>query len=853
MFRKYVLLLTAVVLCCCMGCNVSFKEEQATSSSSGKKAPKTAPCEPLYVIAPEDEVFLDDLEHRIFQYFWNEVYPETGIAIDHTENRTGKVAATGFELAAVCVGVKRGWITRDEGCQRALKILKAFWRDPKDPPNTPHVDGHFGLYWHFVDGKTGRFKPLDCVAMCDSADFIAGVVVAGEFFKGTPVEDLARKIYSNVQWNQFVSKRLDGKPGLLSFGWVPKHVSQSYYETDGLLDYNMSGFADNSLLVYILALGSDTFPIPQETWEQYVDSCTLDEYSGYECVSVGQLFCRQVPHSFVRFSRKRDRKIDYFLDTVNALLADRIFNMRVNGYPPQLWGLTDCFGKNTYSHAAPPGPVMNDGTVGPTAFVSALPDVPDLSIEAMRYVREKFGDRAYGRYGFTSSVNLKNNFASPRYVGIELGPMIMMIENYRSGLIWDLFSDSLVMKNFVRRAGMSGVVDDFELPPEAPAYAHWTATGGWVKVGGDEPEHGRKCLEIQPNASRVRITGRLPENDLLEFHYGRYLSLWTRDLQPVRCTLMLDGREVSLAAAGHFTGRGWNHFYYEIPAHKTTSAVCAVTLEAEVRGPRPALDNVTLEAKACLGAPAAIRDLKANTGTVGGTMDLRWTAPMDSGNDPIAKYVVTASDTKEQRGARSIELPPIEPAGAAEERTVLLDSGKHYCLTVTAMNAHGHFGLVSNTAEAQSNSSILNRVAYDFKDDSLKGWRSSDTHWSLRVVSEKNGARSLRVDFEKKGGWDHLIAKVDPLMVSLHRYITLRVKGRVKILGKLWCSGDLQQDMQSEQSDSDTEWTVWKFDTKKAYHIVAGRDRVTQLLLFPQPGEWSGGGTFFIGAMEYAD
>jgi len=179
----------------------------------------------------------------------------------------------------------------------------------------------------------------DCVAMCDSGDFIGGVVLDIEFFKGTPAGDLARKIYDDVQWDKFVDIGKDGKPGLLSFGWVPLHVSKSYYDVNGLLPFDMSGFVDNSLLVYVLALGSDTHRIPQETWEKYVDTYTIGDYAGYQAVMTGSgaLFSRQVPHSFVDFSRKRDRKIDYFQEISNKILADRAFNTAENKYPPELW------------------------------------------------------------------------------------------------------------------------------------------------------------------------------------------------------------------------------------------------------------------------------------------------------------------------------------------------------------------------------------------------------------------------------------------------------------------------------------------------------------------------------------
>jgi len=860
-----------------------------------RKAERSAAgCAPLYTPTPEDSAFLDDLEHRIFRYFWNEVYPETGIAIDHTQNRTGKVAATGFELSAICIGVERGWITYQQGYDRALKIMNIFWDDPAHP-DKPHVEGHFGLFWHFVDGKTGRMIPIDCVAPCDSADFVAGAVVAGEYFKGTEVEKLARKIYDQVQWDQFVSRRPDGGPGLLAFGWVPLHVSKSFYDTDGLLNFSMSGFVDNSLLIYVLALGSDTHPIPQATWEQYVDSYTLGEYAGYECLTVGKLFSRQVPQSFVNFSRKRDRKIDYFQDTVYALLADRAFNMKENGYPPTLWGLTDCFGKDSYSHAAPPGPPMNDGTVGTTAFVGALPDVPQLSLDAMKYVFRKFGDRVWGEYGFSSSVNLKNDFVSPLYVGIELGPMIMLIENYRSGLIWDLFSRSMPMKNFVKRDGMSGVVDDFELPPEAPAYASWSVEGGSAKVGGNEPEHGHKCLELTVTSTSARITGRLTDNDLLAFHFGRYLSLWTRDLDVRDCRLLLDGREISLARAGQFRGDGWIHNYYELPAHGDASKVCAITLNAVVNGRRPALDNLTFEPQANLAVPEAVRDLHADTGRLGGAVDLRWTVPAEAGNGRLAKYIVSATPhasgleggapatpqavipfpvsrsstlqegltTSLEGGAPAtpsghggngtrIEMAAVKTAGDTESRTLLLDNGKHYALSIAAVDASGHVGPVSASVEADANSNVLNRTAYDFENGSLNGWENGNTNWSMRVVDDGSN-RCLRVDFDKNHAFNHIMARLDPDMVALHRYLTLRVKGDVELLGKLWCREGFEQDMQAHRSNSATEWTTFKFDTQRAQMIVPGRDAVQKLILFPQPGQWSGHGTFFVDDLTYSN
>ena len=825
-----------------------------SSCRSPSKPPP--PCAPLYTLAPEDEQFLDELEHRIFDYFWNEVYPETGIAIDHTENRIGKVAATGFELAAVCVGVKRGWITHDQGYERALRILNAFWDDPADP-NDAYVDGQFGLFWHYVDGRTGKMKPIDCVAPCDSADFIGGVVLAGQFFsasggKGTEVADLAKKIYDNVQWDKFVAKRPDGSPDLMSFGWVPLHVSENYYETDGLLDFNMSGFADNSLLIYVLAIGSDTHPIPQATWERYVDTYTLGEYSGHECVLAGALFCRQVPQSFIRFSRLRDRKIDYFLDTVNAILADRAYNMRVNGYPPTLWGLNDCFGKDSYSHAAPPGPVANDGTVATTSFMGALPHVPRLSMEAARYALHEFGDRVYGKYGFTSSINLKNNFVSPLYVGIELGPMIMLIENTRSGLLWDLFSQSAVMSNFVARAGMAGVVDDFELPPESPPYALWTADGGTLVTGQDSPQNGRKCLEIMDAGKAITLTAQLTANELLRFDFASVLSVWSRDMNLSRCTAVVDGKALPLASAGVAEGLGWRNHLFQMPGSARNPSLCELRIEAEITGPRPALDNLALQRTADILSPAAITDLRAKTGQIGESVDLAWTVPSDPEGNRLAKYVLEVNETSNPAGRRIVELLPIRKPGEAEEQIVLLERGKSYDLTLAAMDEYGHCAQATAPVRVSANPAAIDRTAWNFEDGSLAGWENGNTNWVLQVVESPGAGKCLRVDYVKTHGWNFMALNIDPKRLALHRFVTMRVKGNVDLLGKLWCSEELQQDMNPQSSFADTEWSLLTFDTQIADKIVPGRDTANKILLFVEPGEWSGSGTFYIDDVEYS-
>ena len=810
-------------------------------------------CIPLYAPTSEQDKFLDGLEHRIFNYFWTEIFPETGIAVDHTQNRIGKVAATGFELAAIPIGIKRGWITRDEGYQRAFLILNSFYRDPKDPKDV-YVEGKYGLFWHYVNGKTCQFEPVDCVAMCDSADFIGGAVLIAEYFKGTPAGDLAQKIYDEVEWDKVVDMGKNKKPGLLSFGWVPLHVSKSYYEVDGLLPYDMTGFVDNSLLIYVLALGSDTHRIPQETWEKYVDTYTLDEYAGYEAVEATALYSREVPHSFIDFNRKRDRKIDYFQETVNKLLADRAFNMKVNGYPPELWGLTDCFGKDSYGHGGPPGQVQNDGTVGMTAIVSALPFVPGLSLESMKYVKEKFGDRVYGKYGFTSSVNLKNDYVSPLYVGIETGPMIMMIENYRSGMIWDLFSQSRVMKNFIKRANISGVIDDFELPPEAPPYAVWKVTGGEGRISGNNPQHGRKCFEIVPQGGSVDIEGILTKNDLMKFDNDRYVSMWTRGLNVLECGVTLDDRKVSLKQSGKVEGMGWEHYYFMIPSKEKATSVCSIEIKCEAAIKDAALDNISFEPRMDSLPPDKIRDLEAATGRLGGSIDLKWRIPHDRDGDDISRYIIEIADNSGLTNADMQELLPARQYPGDEKRAILCGAAGPVFISLAAIDEYGHIAPFSPPKRVVPNTKPLDRTVFRCGKQLLGSIELSDPQWNLAAVKEPAGkGECLRVDYIKTKGWDYLAFRVEPEMIATHRYLTATVKGKIDILGKLWCSDDFQCDMERQEAVNADEWTVMKFDTHKAGQVVPGRDAVKKLLLFVAPGQSNGKGSFMIDSIEYSN
>ncbi len=800
-----------------------------------------------------DDQLLDEIEYRIFNYFWNEIYPETGIAYDHTRNKIGKVAATGFELVAVCIGIDRGWVSYEEGYKRCLLILNTFWDDPDDPDDI-FAEGKYGLYWHFIDGRTGKKSPIDCVAMCDSADFIAGALIAGEYFKGTEIEELSKKIYDNVEWDKFAAYNDNGQAGLLSYGWVPPEISESYYDIDGLIPMNMGFLNDNSLLIYAMALGSKTHPISKNTWQAYVNTYAKGEYAGYNCHMAGALFEREVPFSFIDPRRKRDLNIDYYQDTINAILADMAFNQKENRYPSWAWGLSDCFGKNTYSHAAPPGYTANDGTIATNAFVCSLPFVPEISLRSIRKSIERYGDKYWGKYGLPSSYNLKTDFISPYYVGIETGPMICMIENYRSGMVWDLFARTDVMRNFIKRGNFSGVIDDFELPPEAPSYALWNSTDGSFEIrAGNNPQHGSKCLSITSTANRIILIAKLSENDLLKYNFNKYISLWSRNIE-INSVSIKTGRFFfkKLQPSGYVDSQIWRHYYFKLPENITGRQLKSISLDCKTTGRSPAIDNITCEFKNITQVPAKVKFILAQEGKIGKTIKLNW---KKSDDENIKEYIIYVSkkpivNNEDFKNAEKIVLANSNNNSEVIGKTILKKDNGLYYFNVRTKNKWGHISPPSDCLSSKSNPGSCNPMLYDFSSPCLSKWQPSNPDWKLEIVKIINEQAAetdaLKIHFIKTdNAWDYIEIEVDPELLAIHRYLAIKVKGKAKILAKLFIKKSEQQDIEIIEAKNEG-WNLLIFDMRLASQLRDRLDKVVKILLFIEPGSVNVEGDIYI-------
>lgn len=401
-------------------------------------------------LSRDDEVFLNDLQERLFRYFWEQADPQTGIVpdrartdgslLDENHRNVGSIAATGFGLTALCIGSERRWIDRTQAVERARVTLRFF---------ADRAYQQRGWFYHWIDTKTGERRWNSEVSSIDTALLLAGVLTAGQCFANDPeIPRLATRIYRRVDFRWM----LNGDPLLLSHGWKPE---------SGFLHPRWDTYSEDTIL-YLLAIGSPTFSISPRSWYAlWKDRYRYARYSYFTTIGV-PLFMHQYSHAWVDFRGRRETqgdRIDYFQNSVNATLAHRIFCINLAhafpGYGPDVWGITASDSAKGYlAWGGPPRDPDIDGTVVPSAAGGSLMFTPELSVRALRRMREKFGDRIYGRYGFVDAFNPNNGWVNPDVIGIDQGIILLSAENARTGAIWRWFMKNPEIPLALRRVGL---------------------------------------------------------------------------------------------------------------------------------------------------------------------------------------------------------------------------------------------------------------------------------------------------------------------------------------------------------------------------------------------------------------
>ena len=430
--------------------------------------------------------FLDTLERRTFDWFWETTNPRNGMTPDRWPSRPfASIAAVGFALTAYPVGVERGWITREQAAERTLTTLRTFWTLPQGEAASGTI-GRWGFFYHFLDMETGLRHELTELSTIDTALLIGGVLFAQQYFDGSggaepEIRGLADSLYRRVEWSRF-----QVESPLITMAWRPER---------GMGPARYEGY-DEAMLLYVLALGSPTHPVGPEAWTAFSSTYKWGEFHGQEHVNFAPLFGHQYSHVWIDFRGIRDaymreRGIDYFENSRRATLSQRAYAIANPGgwagYGEHVWGLTASDGpKDTtmtidgrerrfrtyWARGAALNDVRDDGTIAPTAAGGSIPFAPEVAVRALMTMRDRYGDDLYKRYGFVDAFNPTLAGATMQtrrgaivpgkgwfdddYLGIDQGPIVTMIENYRSELIWERMKRSPYVVRGLCRAGFGG-------------------------------------------------------------------------------------------------------------------------------------------------------------------------------------------------------------------------------------------------------------------------------------------------------------------------------------------------------------------------------------------------------------
>jgi hypothetical protein len=413
------------------------------------------------------------LQLTTLEYYLHESNPANGLVRDKTDTKApASISAVGLQLASIPILVERGVVAREFAPEIALIALRFF----RGSPHGPEVDatGYKGFYYHFLDMKSGR-RVWDCeLSILDSTFLFAGMLTCAAYFdRDTPdeaeVRRLADELYLRADWQWAIN----GSPWV-SHGWRPE---------SGFIPYHYKGY-DEALLLYILGLGSTSFPLPEESYAAYCSTYQWRELFGRELLHSGPLFTHQLSHLWIdlrgiRDQFMREHDTDYFENSQQATYIQREYAIQnphgFTGYSEHCWGITATDGPSVtrtvngrerqffdyVARGVPDGP--DDGTLAPWVVLGSLPFAPDIVIPTINHM-SKLNVGVDNRYGFKASFNQTCEmpesptgwWVSPYHFGIDQGPIALMIENYRSGLIWSIMRRSPFIRAGLRRAGFRG-------------------------------------------------------------------------------------------------------------------------------------------------------------------------------------------------------------------------------------------------------------------------------------------------------------------------------------------------------------------------------------------------------------
>lgn len=418
-----------------------------------------------YPMTAEDEAMLDSIQKKTFFFFIEEHHPEWGIVKDRSAAwAPASIASTGFGIPSFAVGVERGWITREEAAQITLNMMNFFVNSLQSADTL--AAGYKGFFYHFLRMDTGLREWRCELSSVDTGLLMMGILFARNYYdrdnKTEKNSSQASQLLGNIDWDFMLMPDTGDYARQISMGWHPE---------TGLHHMGWSGY-NEALFLYILAAGTG-LENAKESYRSWLSSYKWQTpYDGLSHVAFPPLFGHQFSHCFIDFrgladEYMREKGIDYFENSRRATYVQRQYAIDNphgwTGYDSLCWGITASDGPGEsynfgdreflgYAGRGTSGPDYNyfdDGTIAPYGPLSSLPFAPEIVIPTIRSINEKLGDRIWGKYGYYDSFNLTAGWVNDDFIGIDQGPMLIMIENFRSGLVW-----MYVMKDPVIQEGL---------------------------------------------------------------------------------------------------------------------------------------------------------------------------------------------------------------------------------------------------------------------------------------------------------------------------------------------------------------------------------------------------------------
>jgi hypothetical protein len=404
--------------------------QQATEPHS-RPAPPPAPS----TLSAADDQFLEAVTHANFLFFWEQANPSTGLIKDRCNvvakdtSIAASIASTGFGLTAICIGEKRGYVSRAEAKSRVTQALSFIWHK---------LPTHKGFFYHFANINTGERIWNSELSSVDTTILLCGILTCRTHFQDETISQLAHAIFDRVDWTW-----LSEDTSLVSLGWTPEM---------GFIPSRWDLYSE-LMMMYLLGMGSTSHPLPSESW--FAWKRTIFEYDGLRYIgSYAPLFVHQFSQAWFDFRGKRDKFANYFENSIIATDVHRRFCLELNeqfvDYTNALWGITASDSAKGYViWGGPPATGPIDGTICPAATGGSLPFLPDATMRVLRTIHDRY-PRAWCRYGFIDAFNPLTDWYDTDVVGIDTGITMLMAENARTGFVWDTF-----MKNPEAQRGMA--------------------------------------------------------------------------------------------------------------------------------------------------------------------------------------------------------------------------------------------------------------------------------------------------------------------------------------------------------------------------------------------------------------